>query len=504
MSNNKIISNAFGKTIIGSSLPIDVRGDLTKNYSIVSSESHLILSSSVGSYVTVSGNLNVVSGAATGSFSGIFSGSLSGSVDISSGRLSNINASGTFSGSLSGSVNVNGGIVNNSLGHLILSSSLGSFVQISASLKLSGSGHAITGTLSLLDGISASYYDARNTTSNYHFRAVSSHLILSSSAGSIITVSGSLKVSGSTSITGSLSTNDGLSASVLAFPLDAVSTHVRAVNSRLILSSSAGSVVYVSGSLIASGSKHTITGTLSLINNAEILRIGGADSAYVTFYPQGAATRYGYLGFGTSNGETLGLVNEAAALGHIHISPGAGGFLGVGSGVSVPSYMLDVYTNAAGAFAANFVNTGNNANRHGIRIICGANNGVGQTFVMDVGDGDQTEIGYIEQTAAGVFQLVDVSDPRLKTGIAPTQVKGLDTLNALNLIEYRFIRHGPTGGLNRIGFDADNCETVFPTMTSIGPCGTKGTARAALIPVLVKAIQELSSRIEALESGSLI
>src|SRR3990167_1310689 len=225
---NKILSNAQGGVIYRNTLPIEIREDQSKNFHILAPSSHLILSSAAGSYVVVSGNLNVVSGAVTGSFSGIFSGSLSGSVDISSGKLSNIVASGTFSGSLSGSLNVNGGIVNNSLGrlifsstigsivalsasqdfvnadkpwhiravnsHLILSSSVGSIVSVSGSLFASGSSHSITGTLSLLDGISASYYDARNTTSNYHFRAVNSHLIFSSSSGSKVTVSGTLNI----------------------------------------------------------------------------------------------------------------------------------------------------------------------------------------------------------------------------------------------------------------------------------------------------------------------
>ncbi|MDP3763675.1 MAG: hypothetical protein Q8Q92_03440 [bacterium] len=283
---------------------LDARG--AGQYHFRSVSNHLILSSSAGSFVVVSGNLSIPSaaGAFTGSVkldtgtgvltsliaSGTFSGSLSGSVDIFGGKLSDINASGTFSGSLSGSLNVNGGIINNSLGHLILSSSVGSVVAVSGALDLnqtnqayhlrsvnnslilsssfnsavyisgnlqaSGSGHAITGSLGLFDGI-----DERSVGS-YHLRSVNSFLILSSSAGSYVYISGSLFASGSKhTITGSVSISDNLSASAINFPVDAVSTlsHIRASNSHLILSSSAGSIIAHSGAL---GSQRLTTATL--------------------------------------------------------------------------------------------------------------------------------------------------------------------------------------------------------------------------------------------------
>ena len=114
---NKIILNHFDKIIQRTTLALAVREEL-KDYHVRSVNSHLILSSSVGSYIAISGNLNIL-----GIASGTFSGSLSGSVDIFGGKLSNINASGTFSGSLSGALDTINNTINNSLGRLILSSS---------------------------------------------------------------------------------------------------------------------------------------------------------------------------------------------------------------------------------------------------------------------------------------------------------------------------------------------------------------------------------------------
>jgi hypothetical protein len=95
---------------------------------------------------------------------------------------------------------------NCSSGHLILSSSAGSIVGMSASA------------------------DFVNTDKPYHIRSVNSDLILSSSAGSAVIISG-------TNLT---FTNDAA----------AKSGHVVAKNSSLVLSSSTGTT-YVSGSLVA-------------------------------------------------------------------------------------------------------------------------------------------------------------------------------------------------------------------------------------------------------------
>lgn len=158
---------------------------------------------------------------------------------------------------------------------LILSSSTTSIVALSASMDLlntdkayhvrSNNSHLIlSSTVGSVVAVSSSM-DFVNSDKAYHFRAVNSYLILSSSVGSVVYISGSLRSSGSVTITGSVSINDGLSSSVLSFPVDAVSklSHIRANNSHLIFSSSVGSVIYISGSLRSSGSV-TITGSVSV------------------------------------------------------------------------------------------------------------------------------------------------------------------------------------------------------------------------------------------------
>ena len=157
--------------------------------------------------------------------------------------------------------------INATQGHLILSSSAGSVVALSSSLYASGSSHSITGTLRVNPNL-----DLPNANAAYHIRAVNSNLILSSSAGSVVVLSSSLYASGSSHVmTGTLRVDPNLDLSNAGS-----SYHVRAVNSYLILSSSAGSVVALSSSLYASGSSHSITGTFRIDPNIDLSNAGSS------------------------------------------------------------------------------------------------------------------------------------------------------------------------------------------------------------------------------------
>ena len=98
------------------------------------------------------------------------------------------------------------------------------------------------------------------------------------------------------------------------------------------------------------------------------------------------------------------------------------------------------------------------------------------------------------------------SDERVKRDIAPTQIDGLGILNSLDLVEYRWLpNYVEYDGLNRIGFIAQNCEEVYPEMVTDMPHKNfdhdiKSVAQAELIPVLVKAVQELSAEVNSLKA----
>ena len=167
--------------------------------------------------------------------------------------------------------------------------------------------------------------------------------------------------------------------------------------------------------------------------------------------------------------------------------------------------------------AVHIHNDGNNANRYGLSISAGVDNPTtqGEIVWLALQDGDGTTISsLINETSSPYAAFAAPSDERLKQDIAPTKVIGLDVINKIKMSEFRWKKDGDEGRLEEIGFIAQNCEIAYPGMVGEreGLYGdydfpVKDVAPATLIPVMVKAIQELSdankvllSRIEELES----
>ena len=100
------------------------------------------------------------------------------------------------------------------------------------------------------------------------------------------------------------------------------------------------------------------------------------------------------------------------------------------------------------------------------------------------------------------------SDRRIKTDIEYATSK-LDDINSLKVRNFKF-KHsdGRVSNKKRIGFIADEFKEVFPTMVKERKMKTYGhefddlqtITGSALVPMLVKAIQELTAKVEALEN----
>lgn len=172
---------------------------------------------------------------------------------------------------------------------------------------------------------------------------------------------------------------------------------------------------------------------------------------------------------------------------------------GVGIGTAAPAYRLDVLASLSG-YAIRFRNDGAAAGSHGIESRTGADSGLGTTYQWKVCDGNGTLQGYL-QTVDNVFSLNNVSDERIKQDIADTRVDGLATINTITLKEYRFKKHGDDGPLHKCGFIAQNLQPLFSEAVSIADDEEKTLTvnRTALIPVLCKAIQQLSAEVETLK-----
>jgi hypothetical protein len=157
-----------------------------------------------------------------------------------------------------------------------------------------------------------------------------------------------------------------------------------------------------------------------------------------------------------------------------------------------------------GGYAATFFNDGNNANRYGIRIIAGTDDGSGNNYHLSAMDGDGDLEGAL-RVDSGTFSLYDNSDRRLKDNIRDTKINGTDIVNSMKVRDFEWKKNGLT---ETAGFVAQELKESFEPASPDseddlyeGKPKMMAISRDRLVPVLVKAIQELSAKVEALENA---
>lgn len=173
---------------------------------------------------------------------------------------------------------------------------------------------------------------------------------------------------------------------------------------------------------------------------------------------------------------------------------GSTGRMGIGD--DSPDYKLDVETNSASSYVSEFFNDGNNANRYGIRIQAGADDGSGTTYYLNAFDGDGGNVGYIANTS-GTFAVTDVSDVRTKVNITDTEIESaISIIRALRVVDFN--RRNNPEGPRITGFIAQEVEQVYSPAITYGEDGYLGVMKDAFIPILVKGQQELNLKLEDL------
>lgn len=223
----------------------------------------------------------------------------------------------------------------------------------------------------------------------------------------------------------------------------------------------------------------------------------------------------------------IGTASDLDALSIKGGAVGIGGLPVLSGGTAADSYALDVQGNSAlsgtshTGYAARFLNDGDAEDRGGIRIVCGHDSGASETIYLSACDGDGNEIGSLRHNAVGTdFSIVATSDARLKEDIVDTSITGLITINAMKVRDFKWKR---SGEVTKGGFIAQELQSVMPeavsgtdgatytktaelpdengnfaTSTAINPMGV---SQSRMIPTLVKAVQELSAKVTALENA---
>ena len=182
----------------------------------------------------------------------------------------------------------------------------------------------------------------------------------------------------------------------------------------------------------------------------------------------------------------------------------------VAIGHNDPAHMLHIIGDRADSLLKIF-NDGDDANRYGIELQCGTNDQSGTTYFMNCLDGDGSAVGVIEN-ASGTFQLRDTSDSRLKDNIRDTEIDGTSIINSIKVRDFEWKNNKVSVSA---GFVAQELRECFPQAVSgkedavlrDGKIDPLGISKERLVPVLVKAVQELytandelKARIEALEA----
>lgn len=206
----------------------------------------------------------------------------------------------------------------------------------------------------------------------------------------------------------------------------------------------------------------------------------------------------GYVG--TRSNHALGLyVNNGAP----KLRIGTDGRIGIGTNVTAV-YCLDVVEDRVSSWAARIFNDGNAANREVLLLQGGADVPAsnGDVVWLRLRDGDGSNVAQLQySTVSPNAALVAASDESLKENVRPTQVSALGLVRGFRLFEYDWRadengkRRAPR---QKIGWIAQQCADVYPEMVHPIGDGLLGVADACLIPVLVKAVQELDAEINTL------
>lgn len=249
----------------------------------------------------------------------------------------------------------------------------------------------------------------------------------------------------------------------------------------------------------------------SIINAAGNLTLDGADPSIVFDGSTASDTDYwmGLMADEEGDDDDLFQIGKGTTPGTTpYVTVNKDGNVGIGT--ASPAYLLSVDEDLASGYIARFFNDGNNANRYGILVQGGADDASGTTYYFMCRDGNGDTVGYLANTS-GTFALTDSSDVRLKKDIKDSD-DGLAVIKAVKVREYT---KGENKGIT--GFVAQELKEVFPkAVTEFPPDsideegnpvyntddGTPllGVTKSALIPPLVKAVQQLSVTMATLQA----
>lgn len=388
------------------------------------------------------------------------------------------------------------------------------FINIISSLPLTAARNVIVPSTSKI------YFIKNSTTGSFAITVKTSAgtgISVSNGATAILLCDGTNVVSATPSSVGTSTTtqviynSSGAAVGSANLIFDGTSLTVNGVKVGRGLYSIASSTAVGNGALAATTSAYQST---AVGNNALAALTQGLSNTAIGYNAAKKVTLGGYnIAIG---GEAL----PNATTGDYNVAVGYNSASGVvsGSGNTFIGYGTGGLANTNSAVAVGY-QAGTGMPGTGCTAI-GRESGAGGPFTGD----NLTTIGYlaVPSGAGAAYEitlgnssvltlryygtLVSLSDARDKTNIQPL-VPGLDFINRLNPVSFDWnMRDGGKVGIADTGFlaqDLQSCQTPTESIPSLVFTGNPDRLEASyvkLIPVMVKAIQELTARIAVLEA----
>lgn len=229
---------------------------------------------------------------------------------------------------------------------------------------------------------------------------------------------------------------------------------------------------------------------------ADELVIEGSGNSGITI--ASGASSSGSIYFADSGSAYAGWINYAHSSNTLNLATDGG------TRITINSEGVTQVNASQAAYALQVTNDGDNTNRFGIQITCGADNGAGTNYLMGFRDGDGGSVGSITYSST-TTSFNTSSDYRLKSNIADL-TDATTKLKELKPKKFSWTKDTTNTLLH--GFLAHEVSSVVPEAV-IGEKDAKDADgnpeyqqidHSKLIPLLVKTIQELEARIATLEA----
>jgi len=270
-------------------------------------------------------------------------------------------------------------------------------------------------------------------------------------------------------------------------------------------SGTAGNAITFTQAMTLDASGNLLVGTTSPLYstaNRGNITLNGASTAILGLGIAGVATGYLYtdanvVSLGAESTRSMTFAVNGAERARIDSS----GNLLVGTTSQISAEKFGVSANVAN-YMAIFKNAGDNANRLGIAIQCGANNASGTNYAMAFDDGDGTRQGQIT-FSGGTTTYGTSSDYRLKENVQPIN-NAIERLSLLKPCKWNWKRDGGESE----GFIAHELQDIVPiavagekdAMDENGKPIYQSVGAANIVPLLTKALQEALAEINQLKA----